>query len=101
MANDKKWHVSDCCLNMPPTNWELDKEPTWLDEARNKSPWVKASMVGADGEWSDLLCPKCECTKITCQDGKPDLGNWARCYECGFEFTITSNCWILNTEKTL
>lgn len=53
-----------------------------------------------ENEWRDLLCPKCKCDKIKCENGRPDLGNDARCYECGFEFVITSNCWILNQEMS-
>jgi hypothetical protein len=74
-------------------------EPTWLEEVRRNSPWVEATMIDVDGNWLDLLCPKCECKRVKCEDGKPDLGNGARCYECGYEFTITGNCWILNPER--
>jgi predicted RNA-binding Zn-ribbon protein involved in translation (DUF1610 family) len=79
-------------------DWKVNNPSSWLEEARKKSAWVEATTIDADGNWLDLLCPKCECKKIKCKDGRPDLGNEARCYECGYEFTITGNCWKLNQE---
>jgi hypothetical protein len=58
------------------------------------SRWTQATTLSEDGtEWRDLQCPKCGCDKIVCE--KPDLGETAKCYECGYEFTITENCFVL------
>jgi len=59
---------------------------------------MQATMIDQDGCWLDLLCPRCQCDKIVCANGKPDIGNDAKCYECGYEFVITQNCWKLNAE---
>ena len=87
MANDKKFHISPCCLELPPTDWGL-----------GKPSFMSATEIDRDGQWYDLCCPKCGCDHIVCD--KPDLGNDAKCYECGHEFTITQNCWKLNPEMS-
>jgi predicted RNA-binding Zn-ribbon protein involved in translation (DUF1610 family) len=70
---------------------ELDGHELTLDEIRERASFCMATKVEEDGEVYDLNCPKCGCDKIVCKN--PDLGEKARCYECGHEFTITENCW--------
>jgi len=54
----------------------------------------RATTVSPDGtEWRDLQCPKCGCDKINAE--KLDLGEQASCFECGYEFMITENCFVL------
>jgi hypothetical protein len=68
------------------------------DEDRGQHLFTTATEVDEDGQWFDLCCPKCGCDHIVCDT--PDLGNDAKCYECGHEFTITQNCWKLNPEMS-
>lgn len=69
-----------------------------FDDVRKNAAFMMATEISEDGsEWRDLQCPKCKCDKIQCDS--PDLGQSARCYECGYEFTITENCWVLLNEN--
>ena len=64
--------------------------------------WVKSTAYDHD-EIKELRCPKCGCEKLIFDieevagdpSGYMDFGKEARCWECGYEFTITENCWKL------
>ena len=63
-----------------------------------EAPYVISSFSRGtvDFESYELRCPKCDCDKITFlteEKGHLHLESEVRCYECGFEFTITENCW--------
>ena len=66
--------------------------------------WVKSTAFDGD-ERRQLRCPKCGCPKLVFDTededlaGFLDLGKEAQCYECGYVFTITENCWKLTNER--
>jgi hypothetical protein len=66
----------------------------------NHAKYVSSSMVN-DTEEFELQCPRCGCDKITYHNNGENeksymnLGSEVHCYECGFEFTVTENCWKL------
>lgn len=83
-----------------PGGWReaTDEEIEQIDELKNRADYMVACEIGEDGEVYELRCPKCGCDKIvpTGEGKSPDLGEPAKCWECGHEFTITANCWVHN-----
>jgi hypothetical protein len=67
----------------------------------DKPRWVKSTAFDGD-EKKELRCPKCACPYLVfdteSETGFMDLGKEASCWECGYVFTITENCWKLKNE---